>query len=392
MDSILVIGLLGLIIALLIVAMVMVASRLARLEADRDTLAETIRAEARAVRDEAGAQSRDQRQEIGQTIQGFGTSLQGRLDALAIRLDGQMDRLREENAKKLEEMRVTVDEKLQGTLEKRLGESFALVSQRLELVHKGLGEMQTLATGVGDLKRVLTNVKTRGGWGEMQLGALLDQMLAPDQYEKNVQIKAGGAERVEFAVRMPGQGDTPVLLAIDAKFPVEDYERLMLAYEAGDAAGVDAGSRALEQRIRAEAKRIAGKYIEPPRTTDFAIMYLPTEGLFAEVLRRPGLVSDLQSKDRVAITGPTTLAAFLNSLQVGFRTLAIQARAGEVWQILARAQNEFGKFGEVLDRLDKQLSQAQRTVQEELGKRSRAIERSLRDVEAPALPDPKASD
>jgi DNA recombination protein RmuC len=293
----------------------------------------------------------------------------------------QMEQLRKENEAKLEQMRATVDEKLQGTLEKRLGESFQLVSERLETVHKGLGEMQQLATGVGDLKRVLTNVKSRGGWGEVQLGALLDEMLAPEQFERNCAVDPASGQRVEFAVRMPGQADgAPVLLPIDAKFPHEDYERLLSAQEAGDPAAVEAASKALERAVRLQAKTICDAYVRPPHTTDFAIMYLPTEGLYAEVARRPGIVRDLQTSCRVMVAGPSNLAAFLNSLQMGFRTLAIQKRSSEVWQVLAAAKAEFQKYGEVWDKLGKQLDTARKTV-DEAGKRTRAVERKLRGVE-----------
>lgn len=281
---------------------------------------------------------------------------------------------------------LTVDEKLQGTLEARLGESFKLVSDRLELVHKGLGEMQTLATGVGDLKRVLTNVKSRGGWGEVQLGMLLDDMLTPEQYEKNVRIRPGSGEIVEFVVRLPGKGDgSPLYLPIDAKFPHEDYERLVLVQEAGNAEDAEKAAQALERTVRTQAKSICEKYVHPPYSTDFAIMYLPTEGLFAEIIRRPGLCSELQSQHRVMVTGPTTLAALLNSLQMGFRTLAIEKRSSEVWQVLGAAKAEFKKYGEVWDKLSKQLATAQNTVSE-AGRRTRAVAKTLRDVETLELP------
>jgi DNA recombination protein RmuC len=277
-------------------------------------------------------------------------------------------------------MRQTVDEKLQGTLEKRLGESFAVVSERLEKVHQGLGEMQSLATGVGDLKRVLTNVKMRGGWGEVQLGALLEQMLTPEQYRRNVRISGGF---VEYAVCMPGRDDDggDVLLPIDSKFPHEDYDRLVDAHERGDRGAFDVAGDALEQRIRREAKTICEKYVAPPATTDFAIMFLPTEGLYAEVVRRPGLADVLQRQYRVMVTGPMTLGAFLNSLQMGFRTLAIQKRSSEVWKVLGEAKAEFGKYGGVLDKLKKQLETATKTV-DEVGVRTRAVTRTLRSVES----------
>lgn len=303
------------------------------------------------------------------------------MDKLRLTLTGNLEQLRKENEAKLEQMRLTVDEKLQGTLEKRLGESFKQVSDRLEAVHKGLGEMQTLASGVGDLKRVLTNVKTRGGWGEMQLGALLEEMLAPEQFVTNAAIEPGSAQRVEFAVRMPGQGEgDSILLPIDAKFPHEDYERLLAAHELGEAVAIDAAARALEKAVRLQAKTISDSYVRPPHSTDFAIMYLPTEGLYAEVARRPGLMRELQKSFRVMVAGPSNLAAFLNSLQMGFRTLAIQKRSSEVWQVLGAAKAEFQRYGDVWDKLGKQLDTARRTV-DEAGKRTRAVERKLRGVE-----------
>ncbi|WP_297799091.1 DNA recombination protein RmuC [uncultured Brevundimonas sp.] len=309
-------------------------------------------------------------------------------EAMAVELEkvrttvGQnLETLRKDNEEKLEKMRATVEEKLQGTLEQRLGESFKQVSDRLEAVHKGLGEMQSLASGVGDLKRVLTNVKTRGGWGEMQLGAILEEMLAPDQYVSNTQIDPSSAQRVEFAVRMPGQGDgEPILLPIDAKFPHEDYDRLLTAQDAGDVVQIDAAAKQLERAVRLQAKTISDSYIKPPYSTDFAVMYLPTEGLYAEVARRPGLIREIQTQYRVMVAGPSNLAAFLNSLQMGFRTLAIQKRSSEVWQVLGAAKAEFQKYGDVWDKLGKQLDTARKTV-DEAGKRTRAVERRLRGVE-----------
>ncbi|WP_454117943.1 DNA recombination protein RmuC [Microbacterium lacticum] len=296
-------------------------------------------------------------------------------------LSSELEKLRTGNEAKLEKMRETVDEKLQGTLEKRLGESFALVSDRLEQVQKGLGEMQTLASDVGGLKRVLTNVKNRGGWGEVQLSRQLEDILTPGQYEQNVVIKSGTQESVEFAVKLPGRDDEgPVYLPIDSKFPQEDYERLLDAQERGDKVEIDAASKSLERAVLAQAKTIASKYIDPPRSTDFAIMYLPTEGLFAEVVRRPGLASKLQTELRILITGPTTLMSLLNSLQMGFRSLAIEKRSSEVWQVLSAAKTEFQKYGQVWDKLGRQLETAQKTVKE-AGVRTRAVERKLRDVE-----------
>jgi len=296
-------------------------------------------------------------------------------------LTTELEKLRTGNEAKLEKMRETVDEKLQGTLEKRLGESFALVSERLEQVQKGLGEMQNLASDVGGLKRVLTNVKSRGGWGEVQLARQLEDVLTQEQYAENVATIPGSNERVEFAVRLPGRdGDQPVWLPIDSKFPQEDYERLLTAQESGDAAAIDASGRDIERAVLAQAKNIAAKYVEPPHTTDFGIMYLPTEGLFAEVMRRPGFVARLQNEHRIAVVGPTTLTALLNSLQMGFRTLAIEQRSSEVWKVLSAAKTEFQKYGQVWEKLGKQLQTAQNTVSE-AGRRTRAVERKLRDVE-----------
>ncbi|MFA5606008.1 MAG: DNA recombination protein RmuC [Leucobacter sp.] len=294
----------------------------------------------------------------------------------------ELEKLRQGNEAKLEKMRETVDEKLQGTLERRLGESFKLVSDRLEQVQKGLGEMQTLASDVGGLKRVLTNVKSRGSWGEVQLARQLEDMLTPEQYSENVAIRPGSAERVEFAIKLPGRSDdgTPVWLPIDSKFPQEDYERLLEAQESGEKEQIEAASKTVERVILTQAKLIRDKYIEPPHSTDFAIMYLPTEGLFAEVIRRPGLASRLQNEFSVTVAGPTVLMSLLNSLQLGFRTLAIERRSSEVWQVLAAAKLEFQKYGQVWEKLGKQLTTVQNTVSE-AGRRTRAVERKLRDVE-----------
>lgn len=307
--------------------------------------------------------------------------LAAELEKVRVTVGQNLETLRKDNEEKLEKMRATVEEKLQGTLEQRLGESFKQVSDRLEAVHKGLGEMQTLANGVGDLKRVLTNVKTRGGWGEMQLGAILEEMLAPEQYVSNTQIDPTSGQRVEFAVRMPGQGDgESILLPIDAKFPHEDYDRLLTAHELGDLSQIDLAAKQLERAVRLQAKTISDSYIKPPHSTDFAIMYLPTEGLYAEIARRPGLIREIQSSHRVMVAGPSNLAAFLNSLQMGFRTLAIQKRSSEVWKVLAAAKSEFQKYGDVWDKLGKQLDTARKTV-DEAGKRTRVLERNLRGVE-----------
>ena len=304
-----------------------------------------------------------------------------RLNEVRATLETKLGAIQQDNATKLEQMRATVDEKLQSTLETRLGQSFKLVSERLEAVQRGLGEMQSLASGVGDLKRVLSNVKTRGILGEMQLGALLEQMLTLDQYASNVATVPGSDDRVEFAIRLPGSDrDSQVWLPIDAKFPREDYERLLDAQQLADVDAVERAASALERRIRDEAKTIRAKYISPPATTDFAILFLPTEGLYAEIIRRPGLFESLQREQRVTIAGPTTLSALLNSLQMGFRTLAIQQRSSEVWQTLAAVKNEFGKFGDVLVMVRKKLDEAGKHL-DNTSKRTRAIERKLRDVE-----------
>ena len=325
----------------------------------------------------------DQLGSIAQRIQELTASNRSELETLRITVDAQLKHLQESNEKKLDQMRETVDEKLQSTLEKRLGESFKLVSERLEAVQHGLGEMQSLATGVGDLKRMLTNVKTRGTWGEVQLSAILEQILTPDQYGKNVNIKDGTQESVEYAVRLPGGDDEPescVWMPIDSKFPQEDYLRLVESADAADADGVQKATASLIRSINNSAKEIRDKYIDPPKTTDFAIMFLPTEGLYAEVLRQPGQVERIQQDFRIVIAGPTTLSAILNSLRVGFRTLAIEKRSSEVWKVLAAVKTEFGKFGDVLGKVKRQLKTASNTInQTEV--RTRAMERKLRTVE-----------
>ncbi|NCT96333.1 MAG: DNA recombination protein RmuC [Comamonadaceae bacterium] len=313
-----------------------------------------------------------------------------RLAEIRTTLDAQLTQLQQGNAAKLDEMRAVVDEKLQSTLQARLGESFKQVADRLEQVHKGLGEMQTLAQGVGDLKHLLTNVKTRGMFGEAQLAALLEQVFAPDQYAAQVVTRPGTRNPVDFAVRLPGRGDdgAPCWLPIDAKFPNEDYERLLDAQQRADGDGAEAAGRALEQRIRLEAKSMADKYLEPPHTTDFAILFLPTEGLYAEVLRRPGLMELLQREHRVTLAGPTTLMAMLNSLQMGFRTLALEKRSSEVWQVLGAVKTEFGKFGDVLARVKSQTQTVLNTL-DQAEVRSRAMGRALKTVEA--LPQDRSS-
>ncbi len=312
------------------------------------------------------------------------------LEQIRITLDTRVKELQRENEKKLEEMRKTVDEKLQGTLEKRLGESFKLVSDRLEAVQRGLGEMKDLATGVGDLKKVLTNVKTRGTWAEVFLKDILEQFLAPGQFDTNVATKTGSSERVEFAIRLPGRpddSDSCVWLPIDSKFPQEDYLRLQEASEQGDAEGTLKAEKALIRTLMGEAQKIGEKYLDPPSTTDFAIMFLATEGLYAEALRDPELVPILQQKHRIVIAGPTTLAAILSSLRMGFQTLAIEKRASEVWDVLRAVKTEFGKFGEVLGKVKRQLSTASRTI-EEAETRTRVMEKKLRSVEQ--LPEGEA--
>jgi len=336
---------------------------------------------------------REAREELSRTLATFSQVLSTQMGSAATVQNGQMDGLRkaiDDNLArvhgtldaKLEHMRQTVDEKLHATLEKRLSESFRQVSERLELVHRGLGEMQTLAAGVGDLKRVLSNVKARGVFGETQLAALLEQVMAPEQYEKNVATRPGSSARVEFAIKLPGRdGTAPVLLPIDAKFPIEDYQRLQAAQEAGDKAALELAEKALEARVKLEAKAIAEKYVEPPHTTDFALLYLPFEGLFGEVLRRPGLFDHIQRQFRVTICGPTNLLAYLNSLQMGFRTLAIQQRSSEVWKVLGTVKTEFGRFAEVLANTKRQLQTVANTI-DQAEVRTRQIERKLKDVEA----------
>jgi len=324
-----------------------------------------------------------QRTELAASQTRLAEVVKAQLENIRAAVSGELEKVRGENAAKLEEMRRTVDEKLHDTLEKRLGESFDLVSRRLEDVSKGLGEMQQLATGVGDLKNVLTNVKSRGTWGEFQLGALLAETLAPDQYAANVKTNPRSAELVEFAVRLPGRGgeDGPVWLPIDAKFPKEDYERLQAAADRADKEAAEAALRGLERRLKESAKDIRDKYLCPPYTTDFGILFLPTEGLYAEVLRRPGLVDELQRAWRVSVAGPTTLTALLNSLQMGFRTLAIEKRSSEVWRVLGAVKSEFLKFGEVFERVQRKIEDADKILKS-AEVRTRAMNRKLRAVEA----------
>jgi DNA recombination protein RmuC len=333
-------------------------------------------------REEAGAAAKNQREELARSLEGVRSIV-----------DVRLRQLQDDNAQQIDKMRATVDEKLQGTLEKRLGESFKLVSDRLEQVHQGLGAMQQLASDVGGLQRVLTNVKTRGGWSEWQLGVLLEEMLTPEQFGKNMKMRDDTDERVEFAIKLPGdENGAPVWLPIDAKFPMEHYERLATAQEKGDPAAVDAAMKILETQLKRCAKDICEKYINPPKTTDFALMFLPSEGLYAEAIRRVGLVQNVQRDCRVTFVGPTTLAALLNSLQMGFRTLAIQKRSSEVWNLLAAVKTEFGKFGEALSAVKEKIDQASRKI-EDVDVRSRAITKKLRDVEElPANPQPLLKD
>ncbi|HEX6095769.1 MAG TPA: DNA recombination protein RmuC [Thermoanaerobaculia bacterium] len=326
-----------------------------------------------------GTTQRQDLEAIRAQVEKLTESNEARIDSVRRTVDERLREIQASNTRELQEMRVTVDEKLQGTLTQRLGESFALVTERLEQVHKGLGEMQSLANGVGDLKKVLSNVKARGGWGEVQLETLLEQMLSPEQYERNVVTKELSREAVEFAVKFPGKGDVPLLLPLDAKFPVEDYQHLLDAHERGDAEAVDAAGRRLDTAVRSSAKTIREKYINPPVTTDFAIMFLPTEGLYAEVLRRPGLAELIQRECGVLIAGPTTLTAILSSLQMGFRTLAIEKRSSEVWRLLEAVKTEFTKFGGVIDKVNRNLETA-RNQMDALATRTRVVTRKLRDV------------
>ena len=381
-------------------------------QAEKTETEKTVRDELRTAREESAKGTRDLRAELSEgqrksteslvkTISEIGKSQnenlelvvkrittltesnEERIDRLRTAIDAQLKTLQENNEKKLDQMRQTVDEKLHSTLEKRLGESFKLVSERLEAVQRGLGEMQNLATGVGDLKRVLTNVKARGTWAEVQLGALLEQILTPDQYATNVQTRENSRESVEYAIRLPGAdstNDLPVWLPIDSKFPQEDYLRLLDAADAANAETVQKVTATLLKAIQVSAKDISEKYLNPPRTTDFAIMFLPTEGLYAEVLRQPGQVEEIQQKYRVVIAGPTTLSAILSSLRMGFRTLAIEKRSHEVWTVLAAVKTEFGKFGEVLTKVKKQLHTASSTI-DQTEVRTRAMARKLQAVE-----------
>jgi len=395
MELIILIGLVALVLVLQAVQLLR-----SRAAGDGD-MAERLERVEREVRMQLQATAQAQRQEMGHTLsQAHAATLQQldsmrrqievltesnarRMAEVRATLEGRIRELQADNGARLEEMRKTVDEKLHATLETRLSESFKQVSERLERVHQGLGEMQQLALGVGDLKRVLTNVKTRGTWGEVQLEMLLEQVLTPEQYAKNVETVAGSNARVEFALKLPGQkeGGAPVWMPIDAKFPKEQYERLLEAAEQADAEGLAQAGRELERAVRLEAKTIAEKYLAPPQTTDFAIMFLPTEGLYAEVMRRPGLADELQRVCRISIAGPSTLSALLNSLQMGFRTLALEKRSSEVWEVLGAVKTEFAKFGDVLAATRTTLERAARNI-ENAEVRSRQMARKLKSVEA----------
>jgi DNA recombination protein RmuC len=353
------------------------------LQSSHERTDRSVRDEIAKFRAESHTQARQEREELAGSLKSFGDSVEQKMEAVRLVIDEKLKQIQEDNTRQLERMRETVDEKLQGTLEKRLGESFRQVSERLEQVHQGLGDMRNLAAGVGDLKKVLTNIKTRGTWGEVQLGALLEEILAPEQYAKNVKIHEHSNDFVEFAIKLPGQGDAnagPVWMPVDAKFPVEDYQRLLDAQERADTVAAEEAGKLLETRIKNEAKDISKKYLAPPKTTDFGIMFLPSEGLYAEVIRRTSLVQILQRQYHIVVSGPSTFAAFLNSLQMGFRSLAIQKRSGEVWRVLGEVKTEFGKFGDLLDAVHKKLVNATDSM-DDVRKRSRAIQRKLRAVQ-----------
>jgi len=350
-------------------------------KADPAALERALREELRLGREEAARAARELREETAGSSAAAREEASRAISGVREGVEQRLRDLQASNESKLDQMRRTVDEKLHETLEKRLGESFRTVSSQLEAVHKGLGEMQSLAIGVGDLKKVLSNVKTRGTWGEVQLGAILEQVLTPDQYDRNVATKKGSREVVEFAVRLPGNGDGEIIhLPIDSKFPHEDYARLVEAAEAGDSDAVQKASAELARAIKKCAQDIRDKYLDPPHTTDFGLMFLPTEGLYAEILRQGGLGEELQQTYRVVIAGPTTLSAILSSLRMGFRTLAIEKSASDVWRVLSAVKTEFGKFGGFLDKVKSQLATASRTL-EDAGMRTRQMERRLKGVE-----------
>ena len=398
------------------------------LERHQERLERSLREEIAKNRQETNANTQQSREELQQSLNTFTNTVVARMTDISVLQKNQLDTfsnqlsaltqineqklekvrsvvedrlksLQEENSQRLEKMRETVDEKLHSTLEKRLGESFKLVSDRLEKVHQGLGEMQNLASGVGDLKKILANVKTRGTWGEVQLGNLLEQILTPEQFDRNIITKKNSRDPVEFAIKLPGNNQHVVYLPIDAKFPTQDYERLQDAQDQANLAIIEEAGKAIETRLKLEAKNIRDKYIDPPYTTDFGILFLPTEGLYAEVLRRPGFCDSLRRDFRVIVTGPTTLAALLNSLQMGFRTLAVEKRASEVWSLLGAVKTEFGKFAVILENTQTKLRQASDTI-EDAARKSRTIEKKLKDVqelptsvsEQPAFLEAKSSD
>lgn len=373
------------------------AGKIDNLSASQERTDRSVRDEIARMRSEAQMQAQQERAELARSFKSFEDSVQIRLSELTattekkiesvrFTMDEKLREIHEDNARQLDRMRETVDEKLHTTLETRLGEAFKLVSERLEQVQKGLGEMQSLANGVGDLKKVLLNVKTKGVLGEYQLGAILEQILNPAQYEQNIKTKNGSNDLVEYAVKIPSKEDSSknIWLPIDAKFPTEDYTRLMNAYETGDIAEIEAGTKSLKARIEKFARDINAKYIDPPNTTDFAIMFLPFEGLFAEILRIPGLFENIQRNYKITITGPTTISAFLSSLQMGFRTLAIQKRSGEVWKVLGEVKTAFARFGDTLETVRKKLEQAANSV-DEAQKKTKTLSNKLKSVET--MPD-----
>jgi len=391
-----IIGLLLLVIVLLIWQLKRGSSIFSPLDGKLDVLKtlqerteNSVRDEIAKLRDEYQNQSREQREELAGSLKGFGDSVEQKMENVRLVVDGKLKQIQEDNTLQLEKMRETVDEKLHATLETRLGEAFKLVSERLEQVQKGLGEMQSLASGVGDLKKVLLNVKTKGVLGEAQLGAILDQILTPAQYEKNVKTKEKSGDHVEYAIKIPSKDDSGsfLWLPIDAKFPTEDYISLIDAYEKADIVEIETYTKSLKAKIERFAKDISVKYIDPPNTTDFAIMFLPFEGLFAEVLRIPGLFEKMQREHKITITGPTTISAFLNSLQMGFRTLAIQKRSTEVWKVLGEVKTAFTKFGDTLDVVRDRLEKAVNTV-DDARKKSKTLQGKLRAVEeVPGMSD-----
>ena len=391
-----IIGLLLLVIVLLIWQLKRGSSIFSPLDGKFDVLKtlqerteNSVRDEIAKLRAEFQNQSREQREELAGSLKGFGDSVEQKMENVRLVVDGKLKQIQENNTLQLEKMRETVDDKLHATLETRLGEAFKLVSERLEQVQKGLGEMQSLASGVGDLKKVLLNVKTKGVLGEAQLGAILDQILTPAQYEKNVKTKEKSGDHVEYAIKIPSKDDSGsfLWLPIDAKFPTEDYISLIDAYEKADIVEIETYTKSLKAKIERFAKDISVKYIDPPNTTDFAIMFLPFEGLFAEVLRIPGLFEKMQREHKITITGPTTISAFLNSLQMGFRTLAIQKRSTEVWKVLGEVKTAFTKFGDTLDVVRDRLEKAVNTV-DDARKKSKTLQGKLRAVEeVPGMSD-----